>query len=67
MKVELIMNGTIKLVLIPENDLEKLGLELLTKSEIESTEMKGANQILDKVVYDATIIQPKREKVGDKI
>jgi hypothetical protein len=67
MKVELIMNGTIKLVLIPENDLEKLGLELLTKSEIESTEMKGANQILDKVVHDAMIIQPKKEKVGDKI
>lgn len=64
MKVEVIMNGTIKLVLVPENDLEKLAIEILTKSEIESIEMKGANQILDKVVHDAVIIQPKREKVG---
>lgn len=64
MKVEVIMNGTVKLVLVPENDLEKLAIEVLTKADIESTEMKGANQILDKVVHDAVIIQPKREKVG---
>jgi hypothetical protein len=66
MKVEIIMNGTIKLVLIPENDLDKLGLSLLTKSEIEAIELKGANQILDKVVHDTVVIRPKQRVEDSK-
>lgn len=62
MKVELIMNGTVKIVLVPENDLEKVALDLLGKQEIESTVINSQTQILDKVVHDGLIVHSKKQQ-----
>jgi hypothetical protein len=64
MKVELIMNGTVKLVLVPENDLEKIALNLLSKCDLQSTEINSQTQILDKVVHDGLIVQSKKQDNG---
>ena len=64
MKVELIMNGTVKLVMVPENDLEKIALNLLSKCELQSTEINSQTQILDKIVHDGLIIQSKKQQDG---
>jgi hypothetical protein len=62
MKVETIMNGTIRLVLIPENELEKIALEMLSKNEVESTLINSQTAILNKVLQEGLIIQPKVRK-----
>lgn len=62
MKVETIMNGTIKLVLIPENDLEKIALEMISKTEVESTLINSQTAILNKVLQEGLVIQPKARK-----
>jgi hypothetical protein len=62
MKVETIMNGTIRLVLIPENELEKIALEMISKTEIESTLINSQTAILNKVLQEGLVIQPKGRK-----
>jgi hypothetical protein len=62
MKVETIMNGTIRLVLIPENELEKIALEMLSKNEVESTLINSQTAILSKVIQEGLVIQPKVRK-----
>lgn len=62
MKVETIMNGTIRLVLIPENDLEKIALEMISKTEVESTLINSQTAILNKVLQEGLVIQPKARK-----
>jgi hypothetical protein len=66
MKVEVIMNGTIKLVLIPENEIEKLALEMVGKSDLTPTAINGQTAILNKVLHEGLIIQPKTSNV-DKV
>jgi hypothetical protein len=60
MKTEVILNGTIKLVLIPENDLEKLALEQLSKNTLQPTVINGHTQILDKIVHEGIILSPSK-------
>jgi hypothetical protein len=67
MKVELIMNGTVKLVMVPENDLEKIALNLLSKCDLQSTEINSQTQILDKIVHDGLIIQSKKQIDNGKV
>lgn len=62
MKVETIMNGTIRLVLIPENELEKIALEMISKTEVESTLINSQTAILNKVLQEGLVIQPKVRK-----
>ena len=64
MKVELIMNGAVKVVMVPENELEKIALNLLSKSDLQSTEINSQIQILDKIVHDGLIIQSKTQQNG---
>jgi hypothetical protein len=64
MKVELIMNGTVKVVMVPENELEKIALNLLSKCDLQSTEINSQIQILDKIVHDGLIIQSKKQQDG---
>lgn len=64
MKVELIMNGSVKVVMVPENELEKIALNLLSKCELQSTEINSQIQILDKIVHDGLIIQSKKQQDG---
>jgi hypothetical protein len=59
MKVEVLMNGTTKIVLIPENDIEKAILDGVGKGDIQATSISQHTQILDKVVQDGLVISPK--------
>lgn len=61
MRVELLMNGTTKIVLIPENDIEKAILDNVSKMEIETTFLTQGTAILDKVVAEAFVISPKKK------
>jgi hypothetical protein len=59
MKVELIMNGVVKIVLIPENDLEKVALDMVGKAEVEATAINSQTQILNRVLHEGLVIQSK--------
>lgn len=59
MRVEIIMNGTIKLVHIPENEMEEIALSMLSKNEVEITYVDRVTQILDKQVEKHLVIRPK--------
>ncbi len=59
MRVEIIMNGTIKLVHIPENEMEEIALSMLSKNEVEITYVDRVTQILDKQVEKHLVIKPK--------
>lgn len=64
MKVEIIANGTIKLVLIPEvgNEFEELALSMLAKAEVEVSYINQTTQILDKQIDKHLVIKPKSRK-----
>lgn len=59
MKVEVLMNGTTKIVLIPENDIETAILANVAKGDVEATTISQHTQILDKVIQDGLVISPK--------
>lgn len=60
MKVEIIMNGSLKLVLVPENDIDKSVLEAVSKTDIEASIIDQHTQILDKVIQEGLIIGIKK-------
>lgn len=53
------MNGTTKIVLIPENDIEIAILANVAKGDVEATTISQHTQILDKVIQDGLVICPK--------
>ena len=57
MKVETILNGTIKFVLIPETDLEKAAIEEFAKTGCDSLLIDKQMQILDNVIHNGIIIK----------
>ncbi len=59
MKADIILNGSIKVVLIPETDIEKLAMEQLSKSDITSLLIDKQTQILDKIIHNGLVITPK--------
>lgn len=59
MKVEVLMNGTTKIVLIPENDIETAILNNISKNDVQATAITQHTQILDKVVQEGLVISPK--------
>lgn len=59
MKVEVLMNGTTKIVLIPENDIETAILNNISKNDVQATSITQHTQILDKVVQEGLVISPK--------
>ncbi len=59
MKVEILLNGTTKIVLIPENDIEKAILDNVGKNEVMATTISQHTAILDKVVQEGLVIAPK--------
>jgi hypothetical protein len=63
MKVEIIMNGTMKIVHIPENEFEELALSMLAKQEVEVTYVDRVTQILDKQVEKHLVIKSKTNKI----
>jgi hypothetical protein len=63
MRVEILMNGTTKLVVIPENDVEVAILKHLAAGGIEGTVIQSHTQILDKVIQDGLVITPQKNTV----
>jgi hypothetical protein len=59
MKVEILMNGTYKIVLIPENEVEKGVLTAISKTEVDAKSIEQHTQILDKVVQEGLVITSK--------
>jgi hypothetical protein len=62
MKVEILMNGTTKIVLIPENDIEKAILDNVGKNDVMATSITQHTAILDKIVQEGLIIASKVNK-----
>jgi hypothetical protein len=60
MRVEVLMNGTTKIVLIPENDIEKAILDSVGKLDVEANFIDKGTAILDKIVPEALVITPKK-------
>jgi hypothetical protein len=60
MKVEILMNGTTKIVLLPENDIEKAILDSMSKNEVDAIMIKQQTHILDKVIQEALVISTKK-------
>ena len=68
MKVEVLLNGTTKIVLIPENEIEIAILANIAKGDVEGTLITQHTQILDKVIQDGFVVMPKVErKEGIKV
>lgn len=68
MKVEVLLNGTTKIVLIPENEIEIAILANVAKGDVEATLITQHTQILDKVIQDGLVVLPKVErKEGIKV
>jgi len=65
MRVDVILNGTTRIVLIPENDVESAILSVVSKMDLEATAINQHTQILDKVVQDAVVIGPKKVRDGE--
>lgn len=57
MKADVIMNGTIKIVLVPETDLERVALEEFSKSACDTVLIDKQTQILDKVIHNGIIVK----------
>jgi len=60
MKVEILMNGTTKIVLIPENDIEIAILDSVGKMDVDVNYIDKGTAILDKIVPEALVITPKK-------
>lgn len=58
MRVEILMNGTTKIVLIPENDIETAIVKTIAAGGVDATIITQHTQILDKVIQDGLVISP---------
>jgi hypothetical protein len=59
MKVEILLNGSYKIVLVPENEVEKGILNAISKTEVDVKSIEQHTQILDKVVQEGLVITSK--------
>ena len=60
MKVEVLLNGTTKIVLIPENEIEIAILKTVSAGGIDATVITQHTQILDKVIQEGLVISPSK-------
>jgi hypothetical protein len=60
MRVEVLLNGTTKIVLIPENDIEIAILKSVAAGGVDATSISQHTQILDKVIQDGLVISPQK-------
>ena len=61
MKVRIIGNGTIKVILIPENDFDKHALTQMSNQEIESTLINQKFHLLDEEIPEGLILKNKNK------
>lgn len=66
MKANFIVNGEVKLVLMPENDTEEKMLKQLTGQENSVTEIRSTMQILSKTVPVGSVIIEKAIPMKEK-
>jgi hypothetical protein len=59
MRVEILLNGSYKIVLVPENEVEKGILNAISKTEVDVKSIEQHTQILDKVVQEGLVITSK--------
>jgi hypothetical protein len=59
MRVEILLNGTTKIVLIPENEIEISILKTVGSTEVDVNFIAQGTAILDKIVPEALVIFPK--------
>lgn len=64
MKVEVLLNGTTKLVLVPENEIEVAILKNIAVGGVDASVITQHTQILDKVIQDGLVLSPQK---GDGI
>ena len=64
MKVEVLLNGTTKIVLIPENEIEIAILKTVSVGGIDATVITQHTQILDKVIQEGLVISPSKNSVN---
>lgn len=64
MKVEVILNGSIKILLTPETETEKLILSDISKYPLDAKKIDKHTQILDRVVQEGLVITTKSENNG---
>lgn len=60
MKVEVLLNGTTKIVLIPETEIEAAIIKNVAAGGVEATIITQHTQILDKVIQDGLVISPSK-------
>jgi hypothetical protein len=60
MKVEILLNGSYKIVLVPENEVEKGILNAISKTEVDVKSIEQHTQILDKVIQEGLVITTKK-------
>lgn len=54
------MNGTVKIVLIPENEIETAIVKQIAVGGVDATVITQHTQILDKVIQDGLVITPQK-------
>jgi hypothetical protein len=60
MRVEILLNGSYKIVLVPENEVEKGILNAISKTEVDVKSIEQHTQILDKVIQEGLVITTKK-------
>jgi|32_taG_2_1085360.scaffolds.fasta_scaffold03878_11 hypothetical protein len=65
MKVEIVKNGSVRIILIPEDGMDQEALTLLSKHEIEHQEINNVTQILDSQVDKGLIIRPRTRNLKE--
>lgn len=63
MKIDCLINGQIKLVIHPENDMETEVLKQLMKQDNTLSEIRSSVQILGKTITHAIMIERKQQEV----
>jgi len=70
MKVDTLLNGSITLILVPENDYEKEVLKALVKQDNDISELRSTATLLSKSITNGIIIAkkiPQSSKPEEKI
>lgn len=66
MKVTIIKNGTIRMVLSPENDSDLRDLEVISKLETQMVLTKSSMAVLDTIIPEGSIIIQSSKTLGNK-
>jgi hypothetical protein len=64
MRTEILMNGTIKIVIIPENEIEVAIVKQIAAGGVDATVITQHTQILDKVIQDGLVISPSKGELN---